>query len=67
MLMLNYKAMVGAIILSIMISGLVIRRCKPQIPVWSIMAFTSVITVVSGLVKFDKFESVMILVQYFSS
>lgn len=67
MLMLNYKAMVGAIILSIMISGLVIRSCKPQIPVWSIMAFTSVITVVSGLVKFDKFESVMILVQYFSS
>ncbi len=40
--MLGYEAMVGVIILSIMISGLVIRSRKPQVPVWSIMAFTSV-------------------------
>jgi Na+/H+ antiporter NhaD/arsenite permease-like protein len=55
----DYKTVVGLGITVFLTVSLVMRSRRPQIPVWSIMAFTSFLTIVSGLVGLDELESVI--------
>jgi Na+/H+ antiporter NhaD/arsenite permease-like protein len=43
----------GAIVLVYLVVALVLRSKKPWIPVWSIMAFASFMTILFGLLDFD--------------
>lgn len=56
---MNYKVLVGLGLTAFLTTSLVVRSRRPQIPVWSIMAFASFLTVVSGLVTVDELESVI--------
>ncbi|MGP3667673.1 MAG: SLC13 family permease [Candidatus Bathyarchaeota archaeon] len=57
MLLLNYKAIVGLLVLLYLIVSLIVRSRKPAIPIWSIMVFSSFVVVVTGLVNIDDIES----------
>lgn len=50
----NWKFLSGLVVLIFLVSGLVVRSRRPQIPVWCIMAFSSFITVSLGLVSLDE-------------
>lgn len=56
---MDYKVLVGLGLTVFLTTSLVVRSRRPQIPVWSIMAFASFLTVVSGLVAVDELESVI--------
>jgi Na+/H+ antiporter NhaD/arsenite permease-like protein len=45
---------VGLGIITYLIISLIVRSRKTYIPVWSIMAFSAFITVITGLVSFDE-------------
>lgn len=45
---------VGLGIIAYLVTSLVIKGRKTNIPVWSIMAFSAFVTVVTGLVSFDE-------------
>ncbi|MEM2170140.1 MAG: SLC13 family permease [Desulfurococcaceae archaeon] len=57
--MLGFKTAIGLSIVVLLISALIIRGRKPQIPIWSVMAFASFITIASGLVNTDELGSVI--------
>ncbi|MEM4529181.1 MAG: SLC13 family permease [Candidatus Methanomethylicaceae archaeon] len=52
--MLDYKFCIGLGIVLYLILTLIIRSKKTKIPVWSIMAFSAAIVVLSGLVSMDE-------------
>lgn len=54
-----YSEIVGLGLIIYLIAMLIVRSKKTHIPAWSIMAFTSFITVVTGLVGFDELGSVI--------
>lgn len=49
----GYGMLEGAIVLVYLVVALVLRSKKPWIPVWSIMAFASFMTILFGLLDFD--------------
>ncbi|MEZ0345682.1 MAG: SLC13 family permease [Infirmifilum sp.] len=49
----------GLAIIGVVVAGLVLRSKRPQVPVWSIMAFASFLAVISGLVGVDEVGSVV--------
>ena len=53
----NFKVYMGLGILAFLILSLLIRAKKPSTPIWSIMAFTSFISVASGLMDLDGISS----------
>ncbi|MEM1831173.1 MAG: SLC13 family permease [Desulfurococcaceae archaeon] len=53
------KAWLGFVILAYLILGLLLRSRRPWIPVWCVMAFSSFMTMVFGLVGFDEIGSVI--------
>jgi len=48
------REILGLLIILYLIISLIIRSKRTYIPVWSIMAFSAFITVITGLVKFDE-------------
>lgn len=55
----SWKLWSGLIVLTFLVTGLVVRSKKPQIPVWCIMAFSSFMVVSFGLVGFDEVDGVV--------
>ncbi|MEM4518545.1 MAG: hypothetical protein QXH46_04305, partial [Sulfolobales archaeon] len=53
------RAWLGFVILAYLILGLLLRSRRPWIPVWCVMAFSSFMTMVFGLVGFDEIGSVI--------
>jgi len=56
---LDFKLIVGGVIVGFLLASLVVRSRRPKTPVWSIMNFTAFITVVSGLVGLEELSSVI--------
>jgi Na+/H+ antiporter NhaD/arsenite permease-like protein len=48
------REILGLLIILYLMISLIIRSKRTYIPVWSIMAFSAFITVITGLVKFDE-------------
>ncbi|MEM4035728.1 MAG: SLC13 family permease [Fervidicoccaceae archaeon] len=55
----SYGPWIGLCIVAFLVAALVVRSRAPRVPIWSIMAFTSFISVLSGLVGFDELETVI--------
>ncbi|MEM2203237.1 MAG: SLC13 family permease [Sulfolobales archaeon] len=55
----SFDQAVALAVLLFLISALILRARKPGIPVWSIMAMTSFIIVVSGIIPIDELGSVI--------
>ena len=55
----GYGMLEGAIVLVYLVVALVLRSKKPWIPVWSIMAFASFMTILFGLLDFDHITQVV--------
>ncbi|MGC9147445.1 MAG: SLC13 family permease [Infirmifilum sp.] len=51
--------LLGFIILSFLLGAMIARSRKPTIPIWSIMAFTSFLTIAFGLVRLDEVGSII--------
>ncbi|MEM2681935.1 MAG: hypothetical protein QXL11_04620, partial [Zestosphaera sp.] len=45
---------VGLGIVVYLVTSLIVRSRKTHVPVWSLMAFSAFITVITGLVSFDE-------------
>ncbi len=56
---MDYRKFIGFGLTLFLIVALIVRSKRPQTPVWSVMAFTSFLTVASGLVGLDELESVI--------
>jgi len=56
---MDYRVLVGLGLTAFLTASLVARSRRPQIPVWSIMAFASFLTIASGLVGVDELESLI--------
>lgn len=56
---MNGNGVVGWGIICYLVAMLVLRSRKPHLPVWSIMAFSAFIAVLTGLVKLDEVSSVV--------
>ncbi|MCC6010246.1 MAG: anion transporter [Fervidicoccaceae archaeon] len=57
--MVSYAQLIGALIIVYLVSALVFRSRRPAVPIWSLMAFSAFVTVVSGLVSIDELGSVI--------
>lgn len=55
----HVRAWLGLVILTYLILGLLLRSRRPWIPVWCVMAFSSFMTIIFGLVGFDEISSVV--------
>lgn len=57
--MVDYRSAVGLIVMIYLIVTLIVRSRKPAVPIWSLMAFSSFIVIVSGLVNVDELGSII--------
>lgn len=56
---MDYRSAVGLFVILYLVVGLILRSRKTSIPVWSLMAFSSFIVVVSGLISVDELREVI--------
>lgn len=57
--MVDYDQIIGALIIAYLVSALVFRSRRPAVPIWSLMAFSAFVAVVSGLIGIDVLGSVI--------
>lgn len=57
--MAGYQQALGLLIIAYLIASLILRSRKPHIPVWSLMAFSSFVVVLSGLVDVEMLGEVI--------
>ncbi len=57
--MVDYRSAVGLFVMIYLIAALILRSRKPTIPIWSLMAFSSFVVIVSGLVSIDELGNVI--------
>lgn len=57
--LIEYKAMIGFLIIVYLVLTLILRSRRPIIPIWSLMAFSSFIVILTGLVNIDELGSII--------
>ncbi len=57
--MMDYRPVVGLLVMLYLAIALILRSRRISIPVWSLMAFSSFVVVVSGLISVDELKEVV--------
>lgn len=57
--LIEYRAMIGFLIIVYLVLTLILRSKRPIIPIWSLMAFSSFIVILTGLVNIDELGSII--------
>ncbi len=56
---MDYRSVTGSFVIMYLVIALILRSRRTSIPVWSLMAFSSFIVIVSGLISIDELKEVI--------
>jgi Na+/H+ antiporter NhaD/arsenite permease-like protein len=56
---MHINGLLGFTVVAFLLGSMIARSRKPSLPIWSIMAFASSLTIAFGLVRLDEIESII--------